>query len=733
MRRSTFITSLFHSGLVTLAVLTSGTVSGQGLITTLAGTGYCSFSGDGGPASAALLCNVRNSAADAAGNVYFGDNFRIRRITPQGVISTIAGNGSNGGGGDGGPALLASIGFVDQLTVLPAGRLCFGDSFSYKLRCVNLGSGMIEGFGTGIYAYAGDGGHVSAASFNPIQGIASDEAGNIFVSDLLASAVRRVDAITGIVTTIVGPGPGFCCLPLGDGGPALGANILQPWGLFYRSGTLYIADTGNARVRAVNLATGIINTIAGNGSHYYSGDGGSAVAAGLSPRWLTGDASGNLFLNTAPGVRMIDSNGFISSIVGTMGVSYSYNDDIPAVEAVIGPSGLGWDPVAKRLLIADNGGRLRQVFFTPPTATSLSLSPNPAVPLGQVTMQATVQPAGVTGVVRFHAYPFVIATVPLTPAGTATYTWTTPLGGSNSYAIRAVYGGDPTHNLSVSSVVNESVQQGATSTALVSSVNPSLSGQTTVLTATVAPAAATGTVFFYDGQLDLGSAPVGGGVATLSVSNLSIGTHSIRAWFGNTVSYLGSTSPLLTQNVQKLTSSTTLASNRNPSVTGQSVIFTASVTPVNATGTVQFNDGAQSLGFATIANGTATLATSALSAGVHPLQAVYSGDGNTNGGASNILPQTVKTVTAMTIASNRNPANSGQPVTFTAAVSPVAATGPVMFFDGATLLTTTNLTNGVATFSTKNLAKGIHLIRAAYGGNANYGASDSPTITQTIR
>src|SRR5579864_4016580 len=312
----------FIAILFTLLISTSAVLPGQGIITTMAGTQFtsCGALGDGGPATSAQLCGAQSPAVDASGNVYFFDygNARIRRVAPDGTITTIAGTGAHGASGDGGPALSATLGGISQMAVDPSGQhLCFGDAQAYRIRCITLATGIIQGYGTGTPGYAGDGGNVANATFYDLQGAAFDDQANFYVSDFATNNVRRVDAVTGVITTLAGPGPGYCCAPLGDGGPAAGANIYEPAGLAFHNGVLYISDEGNDRVRSVSLATGIINTVAGNGSPYDSGDGGPSVSAGLVPRWIMVDPSGNLFISISSTVRMVDGSGIINTIAGT--------------------------------------------------------------------------------------------------------------------------------------------------------------------------------------------------------------------------------------------------------------------------------------------------------------------------------------------------------------------------------------------------------------------------------
>jgi hypothetical protein len=281
----------------------------------------------------------------------------------------------------------------------------------------------------------------------------------------------------------------------------------------------------------------------------------------------------------------------------------------------------------------------------------------------------------------------------------------------------------------------------STTTTLTSSANPSTPGQGVTFSAMVSPAAATGSVAFFDGANSLGRAPVAGGAASLSTAALSVGSHSITAVYSGDSTYATSTSPALTQTVSagSISTTTTLSSSANPSVFGQSVTLTASVTPSSGTstptGTVTFLDGATAIGSSTLdASGSARFSSSGLSVGAHTITAQYSGDTTFAGGSSSALSQTVNqanTTTALT--SSRNPSRVGQSVTFRATVSPSAAAGTVRFFDGSTLLGSATLSGGSASLTTSSLAAGTHSITAQYLGNVSFNGSTSAVLTQTVQ
>jgi hypothetical protein len=230
-----------------------------------------------------------------------------------------------------------------------------------------------------------------------------------------------------------------------------------------------------------------------------------------------------------------------------------------------------------------------------------------------------------------------------------------------------------------------------------------------------------------------------GGTASLTTSALAVGTHFITATYSGDANFGGSTSSALTQAVSASTISTTtaLTSSLIPSAYGQQVTFSATVSPPSgATGTVTFIDGGVTLGTSSLnASGVATFSTSALDAGTHSITAQYNGDGTHTGSTSPALSQTVnKATTTTSLASTNNPSKPGQPVTFTATVSPSTATGTVQFFDGSIPLGTavTLSSSGQASLTTSALTAGKHSITAVYSGNANFATSTSAVLSQNV-
>ncbi|HEY6344320.1 MAG TPA: NHL repeat-containing protein [Bryobacteraceae bacterium] len=276
-------------------------VSPAGIITTVAGNGSPGYSGDGGPATTAQLWPLR-VAVDGAGNLYIAGGGRVRKVSLEGTISTVAGNGSPGYSGDGGPATSAQIG-AGSVAVDGAGNLYIADS---RVRRVSPAGIITTVAGNGTFGFSGDGGPATSAQIFP-SSVAVDGAGNLYIADSQNNRVRKVSP-AGIITTVAGSGTppprGRYTSYSGDGGPATSAELDHPSGIAVDdAGNLYIADFSNRRVRKVSPA-GIITTIAGNGMNGYSGDGGPATGAQLgNPSDVAVDSAGRVFVTDSNGVE----------------------------------------------------------------------------------------------------------------------------------------------------------------------------------------------------------------------------------------------------------------------------------------------------------------------------------------------------------------------------------------------------------------------------------------------
>ncbi len=368
-----------------------------------------------------------------------------------------------------------------------------------------------------------------------------------------------------------------------------------------------------------------------------------------------------------------------------------------------------------------------------PTTVAVSSSLNPAVLHQAVTLSATVSPSTATGSVQFRDGGVALGATTLS-GGTASLPATTALA-VGTHPITAVYSGDVNDAGSTSPIFVETVSKITTTTTLTPSPNPSTFGQTVTFSAAVAPNSATGSVQFVGNGQALGTGSLSGGTATLNVSSLAVGAHSVTAIYSGDANDAPSTSAAVTETVNKVPTTVTVSSSDSPSTVGQTVTFTAKVAPASATGSVQFLDGANALGSGAVSGGAATLAASSLTAGTHSITASFGGDGNNAAGVSSAFAQTVNIGTSSVVLSaTPNPSTFGQTVTFTAQVSPASATGTVQLIDGSSgaLLGSGTLSGGTGAVNIATLAVGAHSVTADYGGDAANGSSASNTVTQTV-
>lgn len=266
----------------------------SGTITTFAGNGARAFSGDGGPAVAASLNGVNGVCSDPSGNIYLNDtgNNRIRRVDANGVITTFAGNGSAASSGDNGPASAAGIFLPIRCAVDANGVMYIAEQGAHRIRRVGPDGIITTMAGNGNRGFAGDGGPSSAAVLDNPTAVTVDFAGNVYFSDQSNHRIRRI--ASGTITTIAGVGTaGFA----GDNGPATAARLNFPGGLAVdQAGNLYLTDGPNHRARRITR-DGVIRTIAGDGNAAFSGDGGPATAASLNAAFgITLDSTGAIYL-----------------------------------------------------------------------------------------------------------------------------------------------------------------------------------------------------------------------------------------------------------------------------------------------------------------------------------------------------------------------------------------------------------------------------------------------------
>jgi sugar lactone lactonase YvrE len=496
------------------------------VISTVAGNGTEGFPGKGmgGPATSAEIGSPQAAALDASGNLYFADTINdvVWMVSAStGIISIVAGNGTQGYSGDNGPATSAQLESISGLAVDSAGNIYISDYYDDVVRKVTASTGVITTIAgrqglTCISTYPscqyGDGGPAASALLAYPQGLAVDSAGNLYIADNDHYVVRMISASTGIISTFAGNGQ---LSYSGDGGLATSAGLRDVESLAVDSaGNLYIASQIAGRIRKVTASTGIITTVAGNGNPYGStGDGGLATSAEIYPEGIAVDSAGNLYISNWPTtVREVSaSTGMISTVAGSGYCCYGGDGGSATVAEIDGPRGIVLDATGN-LYIADSGNhRVRKVTFPGPAATPLiSLASGNYYGSQPVTISDSI-----TG-----------ASIYYTTDGS------TPTTGSNLYnGAMTVPVSETLQAIAVAAGYTESAVAGAiytispsaaspTTTAL--SINPSggtlTAGASYTLTATVSPASGsvtpTGYVLFTIGSTTQTVALNSSGIAT---------------------------------------------------------------------------------------------------------------------------------------------------------------------------------------------------------------------------
>jgi hypothetical protein len=407
----TFTVAVDGTGPFTYQWQFNGTNLATNIITTVAGNGSASFSGDGGWATNASLADPYGVAFDAVGNLYISDagHQRIRKVDTSGIITTVAGNGGANFSGDGGAAIKAGLNSPWGVALDGVGNLYFADEVNQRIRKVGTNGIITTVAGNGYEGFYGDGGAATSAELYFPQGVALDGSGNLYIGDISNGRVRKVDT-NDIITTVAGNGSfGYS----GDGGPATNAMLSQPSGVAVdAAGNLYIADAYNNHIRKVDT-NGIITTVAGNGNETYSGDGGAATNASLAnPYDLVLDGSGNMYIADTYNnrIRKVDTNGIITTVAGNGWETYA-GDGGAATNANLGnPFGVAVD-ASGNIFIADTGNnRIRKVHpggypTLPLNAVRTNNSGNYTVvvtsPYGSVTSAVAtltvVQPPSIVG------------------------------------------------------------------------------------------------------------------------------------------------------------------------------------------------------------------------------------------------------------------------------------------------------------------------------------------------
>ncbi|MBE2289203.1 MAG: T9SS type A sorting domain-containing protein [Chitinophagaceae bacterium] len=354
------------------------------VIVTVAGSGMGGYSGDGGPATNATMEDPVSLAFDKEGNFYFSDDAisRIRKVTPAGIITTVAGNGSSGFCCDGFPATLAQIDAGGGIAVDKWNNIYYADGGDHRVRKITP-DGIIRTIaGTGVAGYNGDGIPATDAQLKIPENIAVDDTGNVYIGDRGNIRIRKINT-AGIITTIAGTGA-VGLAP--DGAKADTSEINGTSCLFVDSaGNVFFSD--NNRIRKITRGNGLLSTLVGNGTMGYSGDGGPATSASISTSKFTIDSIGNLYLSeVAPErIRKVSTAGIITTVAGT-GAGGLENDGAPVLLARLHtPYGIAFSPAGELHFADKSSARIRKITPNWDAASDMRVSesdlelfPNPA-------------------------------------------------------------------------------------------------------------------------------------------------------------------------------------------------------------------------------------------------------------------------------------------------------------------------------------------------------------------
>jgi sugar lactone lactonase YvrE len=742
-----------------------------GQINTLAGDGClsdgsCPSSGSS-PATQSALKLPLGEATDAAGTLYISDTGgnRIRKVDLAGNITTVANSsGIAGLSGDGISADFAEIDQPSAITIDGAGNIIFADTGNNAIREINAVTGKISTIaGTlGSAGYNGDGHAATSASLSSPQGLALDASGNLYVADTGNNCIRVISSSSQTISTVAGNGiEGFS----GDGAAAVSAQFDQPWGVTVTaSGDLYVADFGNNRIRKIDRATGVVTTVAGNGSSSYTGDGGTATAATLNgPAGVVTDPAGNFYIADSENnaIRKVNgTTGEITTIAGNGTALFGGDGFSAALAGLYKPYSICLDGAGDLFLADRLDLRIREISATVASLQYPTMKEGKtSAPIAQMLENDGNAPLHLSDLMAGPASSnAALDTNPTDPT-------TTTCSTSQSLAIDSTcllavefapvsVGAPGTGVLSVTSDSGNSpvsvdlsgtvLSVDPSSTNVASNLNPAAVGMAVTFVAHIAsPNQVTGTVQFFDGSTPIGipqQVESSSGTSTTTTSFSVLQAHSITAVYsGDNLNAASIPNHPLIQVVQQATNLNVIQS-ANPVVEFAPLVFTGAVTGWTTApiGVISFTDGSISLGSATLdSNGTAHFTVPPLAVGAHNITATFAGDANDFTcqyafvQTIDLAPTSTKLITSSAVA------QFAAPIVLTATITGVSAstpTGNVNFMDGTTVLATLPLNAlGVAIYVNSSLTAGTHTITAAYQGDADYAESTSTQIiTETI-
>ena len=675
-----------------------------------------------GISSGVVLNTPVGLAFDAAGSLYIADanNQVVRKVDTAGNVTAVAGSGTQGFAGDGGPATSAALDTPLGVVVDGSGNLYIADAHNQRIRVVSATTGNITTLaGNGTAGFSGDGGAASSASLALPTAVALDSAGNLYIADTNNHRIRKVAIATGIITTVAGNGQQFFS---GDGGAAIAAGLDSPNGVAVDSaGRIYIADTHNQRIRLV-ATDGTISTFSGTGAAGFGGDGASAAAASLAhPTALALDAQGNVYIADSNNQRIREVTGGTINTVAGSGTQGFGGAGGAATQAMLDtPRGIAVNSSTGFTLADTNNDRVRVVRSSiidpsggvPTVTVQLSAPSTEVYGSGTLTASFTASGSTPTGTVTFSAGGAVLGTSTVT-SGTATFSiGSLPVGTDNFVA---TYSGDSTYPAVTSAPVTLTI----TPLALVATVNsvifnygqpvPTITGTLTGVlpqdNGKVSPVFATTAT---------ATSPAGTYPVTVSLSGPAAGNYSVQLAVqgasGSTVTVVPAPLTITAANA------TRIYGTANPPFTGT----------VNG----QRNGD-------TFTESFTTAAALASNAGVYSIIPSVTG---ASLGSYTVTPvdgtlTVSQAASIMTFSSAEGSPGLGHGVILTASVASTTSgtpTGSVQFLDGGTVLGAGVLSPaGIATFTASFSTVGAQTITAVYQGDINFTGS-SATLSETV-
>lgn len=806
-----------------------------GIITTLAGVGGGSGApGDGGPASAAHLSGVGGLAVDSLHRLVIADtgNNTLRRVDLQtGIITRIAGIYAPGATGDGGPALTATFNTPSGINFGPDGSLYVADLNNALVRKIDP-SGIITTVAGGGSNLQGEGVPARQAQLALPAGVALDQAGNLYIADAGSNRIRKLTAATGLITTVAGNGNEQFA---GDGGNANKAQIYGPYSIFYDGqGNLFFGDLFNNRIRKVNGSLAAftyspirVNRTSAPQMEQLEDDGNTAMTlvtpllsnASLDPATTTCVLPGTLTTGTAcllgvafsPTVLGDPAVGSVSlpsdagdspALIGVSGQSLLVDPTAITLSSNVNPSGFN-SPVTFTAHVTTQGttvtgtvqfldgttvigsgtlnGSHLATFTTsvlgpgPHSITAvyqgdatnaastsailaqsvkklatavLQSSTNPSFATQAVVLTVTVTGQGTlpTGQVVFSSDATTLGTVTLDGFGIAT--WTTSTLAIGQHALKATYSGDTANSPTASNTLSQVVQGQSSTTALTTSSASVPVGTSVAFSVQVTGSntlIATGAVTFKEGATTLGTATLDGtGAAGFSTTAFAPGQHTVTAIYAGDADYAGSTSAALVETVTQIATATVVTASANPAPAGSAVTLSAAVGVASGAatggviaGTVTFLSNGVTLGASRLStSGVATLQLATLPLGPSTITAQCAVSTNYLGSTSAPFVETVvQAATVTALATSLTPSVAEDAITLTATVTGTggAPTGTVTFTDGAATLGVGPVdAHGVAALTTSRLTVGPHPLMATYSGDTLDLPSTSAVLGQTV-